>query len=52
MENFCEPFWNRVKLGKRATDFSKEKILIVRESCVTAKENQQRYKHLEKKLRL
>lgn len=49
---FASLFETRVKLGKRATDFSKEKILIVRESCVTAKENQQRYKHLEKKLRL
>lgn len=31
------------------TDFSTAKMLIVRESCVTAKENQQRYEDLEKK---
>ena len=45
-------FETRVKLGKRVTDFSTAKMLIVRESFVTAKENQQRYKDLEKKLRL
>lgn len=45
-------FETRVKLGKRVTDFSTAKMLIVRESCVTAKENQQRYEDLEKKLRL
>ena len=39
MEIWASLFETRVKLGKRVTDFSTAKMLIVRESCVTAKEN-------------
>lgn len=49
MEDLSEPFYIAGKVWKRAIDFSTAKMLIVRESCVTAKENQQRYENLEKK---
>lgn len=49
MEDLSEPFYIAGKVWKRAIDFSTAKMLIVREICVTAKENQQRYENLEKK---
>ena len=52
MEDLSEPFYIAAKVWKRAIDFSTAKMLIVRESCVTAKENQQHYENLEETLRL